>query len=262
MKFHLLIAGVDEAGRGSVLGPLVVAGISIEEEKIPALIRLGVKDSKLLTPKKRALLFREIKKLASAVNYEKIQPPSIDEVVLRGERLFRLNYLEARHMARVLARLDFEYAYVDCCDTNQSRFGMLLADLLLRERTKTAGKRKKGTSKSGNVGAFSFKPGEGNPLKHEIRTEHHADRNYPVVSAASIVAKVIRDMSIKRLYALHGPFGSGYPSDPQTVEFLRHFIATSKNLPRFTRLSWATIARISIEEKGRVVDDFTGKSEA
>ncbi len=244
-----------------MLGPLVIAGISIEEEKIPELIKLGVKDSKLLTPKKRALLFREIKKLASAVNYEKIQPHSIDEVVLRGERLFRLNYLEARHMARVLARLDFECAYVDCCDTNQSRFGMLIADLLLEERSKTASKRKKGTSKSGKIGAFSIKLGEENPLKQKIRSEHHADRNYPVVSAASIVAKVIRDTAIKRLYALHGPFGSGYPSDPQTVQFLRHFIASSKNLPPFTRLSWATIERISIEEKVPVIEDFAGKSE-
>ena len=182
--------------------------------------------------------------------YERVKPRSIDEVVFRGERLYRLNYLEARHMASVLSKLEFERAYVDCCDTNQSRYGALIADLLL-ERFWMDNK-----SIHGTTGALPTRFGEENPLKQKIRSEHHADRNYPVVSAASIVAKVVRDRSIKKLYALHGPFGSGYPSDPETVRFLKRFLTSSQNLPSFTRLSWATIDRISLEEKVLALEDF------
>ncbi len=48
----MLVAGVDEAGRGCVIGPLVVAGVMLKAENLPLLSELGVKDSKLLTAKK------------------------------------------------------------------------------------------------------------------------------------------------------------------------------------------------------------------
>ena len=229
----------------------MVAGIAIEEGNVKRLAELGVKDSKLLTPRKRSLLFRQIKKLTAGVCVERIEPRFIDEVVRKGERLYRLNYLEARHMAKALARLDFEMAYVDCCDTNQARFGDLVADLLLEERIRIDDRKIKGT----RMGLHA-ELGKENPLRQKIKSEHHADRNYLVVSAASVIAKVTRDAAIKRLYAEHGEFGSGYPSDPQTVQFLKRFIDSSTDLPSFTRLSWATIERVIAEGKARVIEDF------
>ncbi len=100
-----------------------MAGVSIDESRVPELVSLGVKDSKLLPPKKRRLLYRKIKQIARKVTYEKILPKEIDEVVFKGERLFRLNYLEAKTMSSVLNRLDFDRAFIDCCDTNQTRYG-------------------------------------------------------------------------------------------------------------------------------------------
>ena len=126
----MILAGVDEAGRGSVPGPLIVAGVSIEDSKIPELVKLGVKDSKLLLPQRRRYLFRKIKELASEVTYEKILPKEIDKVVFHGERLYRLNYLEAKTMSSILFKLRFDRAFVDCCDTNQTRFGQLISDLV------------------------------------------------------------------------------------------------------------------------------------
>jgi len=222
----VIIAGVDDAGRGSVLGPLVIAGISVDESRIPELEEIGVKDSKLLTPQKRQQLFRKIKKIASGVCYEKIEPSEIDKVVFNGQKLFRLNYLEARMMSSVLHRLKFDIAYVDCCDTNQTRFGQLISDLISERDGK------------------SFTVGEKNPLCERIKSEHHADRNYPVVSAASIVAKVTRDSFVRRLHKKHGMFGSGYPSDPNTISYLRGFYETSTPFPTITRLSWLTIRRM------------------
>jgi ribonuclease HII len=217
-----------------------------------------VKDSKLLTPSRRRFLFKEIKKVAKRVHYERIEPRAIDDVVLKGKKLFRLNYLEAKSMARVLSKLEFDTAYVDCCDTNQKRFGMLVADLLLEERlTARNNGKKRGKAKV----LPSFKLGEENPLTRKIKSEHHADRNYPVVSAASIVAKVTRDAAVKRLHTLHGIFGSGYPSDPETLKYLRGFVLKSENLPSFTRLSWATVAKLYTKVKEPAIDDFPKEEE-
>ena len=238
----MLVAGVDDAGRGSVLGPLVIGGVSIDDSEIPRLQELGVKDSKLLSPNKRTALYREIRKIAACVAYEKIGPKLIDEAVLRGERLFKLNYLEARYMARVLSRLEFGVAFVDCCDTNQRRFGNLIADLLAVEDS-LKGVRKQGRATLGPL-SFDYNNSD-NPRRQSIISEHHADRNYAVVSAASIVAKVMRDAAVKRLREQHGAIGSGYPSDPVTIQFLKGFVENSKSLPPFTRLSWATVARLS-----------------
>ncbi len=225
-----IIAGVDEAGRGSVLGPLFVAGVAIEEVKLRKLRELGVKDSKLLLPAKRRKLYREIKKLAARITWERIEPWRIDEVVIRGTRLLRLNYLEAQHMAKVLFRLQhFDVAYVDCCDTVQKRYGELVANLVLEESCK----------KKGGV-----RLGEENPYLRKIVSEHHADLNYEVVSAASIVAKVRRDAYISILHKRHGVFGSGYPSDPITKNYLRQLIEKKENLPEITRFSWSTVKRL------------------
>jgi ribonuclease HII len=225
-----IVAGVDEAGRGSVLGPLVVAGVTIEKKDIPKLKKLGVKDSKLLLPAKRMKLNREINRLALQVVWEKIEPQKIDEVVIRGTRLMRLNYLEAQYMARVLERLKFDLVYVDCCDTVEKRYGNLIADLLFERIMHRMNS--------------PVQLGEDNPYRNKIVSEHHADVNYPVVSAASIVAKVRRDAYISLLHKKHGLFGSGYPSDPDTKKFLRGFVERAQSLPSMTRLSWVTIRNL------------------
>ena len=215
----MIVAGVDEAGRGSVLGPLVVAAVSLREEGISKLRKIGVRDSKLLSPARRAALYRDIKKLSEAVSCEKIYPESIDRAVFNGERLHRLNYLEAQAMAKLLSKIRFDRAFVDCCDTNQERFGFQVSDLV--------------ANRWGN----SFTVGERNPLFDKITSEHHADRNYVVVSAASIVAKVTRDAAIKRISKEHGNIGSGYPSDPDTLSFLKASFEKSKSFPDFVRRS-------------------------
>lgn len=222
-----VIAGVDEAGRGSVLGPLLVAGVSIDEKLVPELVALGVKDSKLLTSSKRKELYGEIRKISTKIVWESIEPSRIDKVVFKGTRLFRLNYLEAQYMARVLSKLRFDLAYLDCCDTIEDRFGNLVSDKLYE--------LKKFRSKA------KIKLGEENPIRRMVVSKHHADSSYAIVSAASIVAKVKRDACIANLRRTHGNLGSGYPSDPVTTSFLEGFVRKSESLPSFTRLSWSTV---------------------
>jgi len=208
----MLIAGVDEAGRGCAIGPLVIAGVAVEKNSIGLLIDLGVKDSKLLTAIKREMLYSEIKNIASAINIYKIQPRSIDSVVNRGVRLKRLNYLEAVTMAKVIRDLKPEEVYVDASDVNEKRYAKFIS------RT------------------IKFNP--------KMICEHKADRKYPIVSAASIVAKVERDQSIEKLHEKYGNFGSGYCHDKVTMSWLRDFVRQNDEYQDFIRYSWEPVKKI------------------
>jgi ribonuclease HII len=215
----MLVAGVDDAGRGSVIGPLVIAGILIEEGDIPKLVQLGVKDSKLLSPSRRETLATEIKRIARKHAVVKLSPAEIDMIVKRGRKLFRLNRLEAQAMAKVIELLKPDIAYVDASDVLEERFKQHILECL--------------------------------PFKVEIVSEHKADRKYPVVSAASIIAKVERDREIAELKAKYGDFGCGYPTDPKTLEFLRRCLENFKEYPEFVRKSWKPAKKIKWEKDTR-----------
>ena len=202
----MLVCGVDEAGRGSMIGPLVVAGISIEKSKIGELTSLGVKDSKKLSPSAREYLYKKIIHLVDDYAVSRATPKTIDDSVAKHQ----LNHLEAVHMARVIKKLGPAVSYVDSCDVNPERFG--------REITKM--------SKTG-----------------KIKSYHHADSKFVVVSAASIVAKVTRDRAIEKIGRLY-PIGSGYPSDPKTVKFVRDWFLAQQKMPVFVRKSWAPVKLI------------------
>lgn len=208
----MLIAGVDDAGRGCVIGPLVIAGVLMKEEELPRLRELGVKDSKLLTPHRREILAVEIKKLAQKLGIVKLSPNEIDVIVETGKKLHKLNWLEAKAMAEVLENLKPDMAYVDASDILEERFKQQILECM----------------------AF----------KVPIVSEHKADRNYPVVSAASIIAKVERDREIAELAKIHGDFGSGYPSDSRTVDFLQRCIERWGEYPDFVRKSWKPAKKI------------------
>ena len=211
-------AGVDDAGRGPIIGPLVIGGIVLPNSRIKDLINIGVKDSKLLTPITRTHLAERIRVLATRVSLREIQPKEIDDVVLHGGKLRKLNFLEARVMAEVVNELRPSEVYVDASDVNEKRFGEDLR---------------------------SFLTSDLKPIK--IISEHHADRNYPTVSAASIIAKVHRDQVIEQLHTEYGDFGSGYITDPKTMQFLRSYRRLHDAYPPIVRVSWKTVKEIEDE---------------
>jgi len=215
----MLIAGVDEAGRGPVIGPLVIAGVSIDEKDLPKLVNLGVKDSKLLSPQRREKLVSQIKKVTLNCHTVFLSPPEIDIVVESRRKLHKLNRLEAVAMARLLTILKPDVAYVDASDVLADRFREHIAENL------------------------SFK------LK--IVSEHKADVKYPIVSAASIIAKVERDKVISQLQKKYGNMGCGYPSDSNTIKFLEDWIRKFGSYPDFVRKSWKTAKRVKSEADSR-----------
>ena len=202
----MLVAGVDEAGRGCVIGPLVIAGVLAKEEILPVLTKLGVKDSKLLSPQKRESLAVEIRRLTDKHIIVKLSPLEIDRVVESGRKLHKLNRLEAENMARIIDALNPEEAYVDAADVLEERFKHHI-----QERMKS---------------------------KARIVSKHKADKIYPVVSAASIIAKVERDREIALLTAQYGDFGSGYLTDPKTMIFLKQWLDKHGDYPDCVRKSW------------------------
>lgn len=199
----MLVCGVDDAGRGSVLGPLVIAGISIEQKNIKQLVKIGVKDSKQLSPQLREKLYEQILSLVEGYHVAKIPPKTIDKSVSKN----LLNQLEANYMAKVIKKLQANSSYVDSCDVNPKRFGLYISNL----------------AKTG-----------------KIISSHHADRKYPVVSAASIIAKVNRDRAIEKLRKNHN-LGSGYPSDPKTMKFIKEWLSQNGDVPVFVRKSWKPV---------------------
>ena len=207
----ILVGGVDEAGRGSIIGPLVVAGVSIRETKMAQLYEMGVKDSKVLNPRVRVQLFGEIMKVAETVCIRKVIPTDVDySVSLRG-----LNKLEAKVMAAVINNLGADEVYVDCCDVNQDRYRNYIEQHL------------------------SCSP--------KVHSMHHADELNVVVSAASIIAKITRDQEIQHIRNKYSSIGSGYPADERTMRFIRRWVARNGTAPEFARKSWRPL-RLLLEQ--------------
>jgi len=213
------VLGLDEAGRGSLVGPLVVGGFWMEDDRIDKLVALGAKDSKALTPAARERVFAGLDAIGTQTHVV-LSPRTIDGAVRRG----RLNDLEAEAFARLVRELTPEVAILDACDPNERRFGSRVARLA-------------GTST-------------------RVIARHHADRDFPIVGAASVVAKVRRDRAVARLRAeLGDDLGSGYPSDPRTIRFVRAALAGGNSVPVWVRSSWSTMQRVKPRRPTRTLDE-------
>lgn len=217
----VLVAAIDEAGRGPVLGPLVICGILIEENKAKDLKSLGVKDSKLLTPMQRESMFEKIKKAVKDHKTIIIEPKEIDSAVESGKKT-NLNWLEADKTVEILNQLKPGKAYIDCPSTNIKKYGDYLKRLLKKEI--------------------------------ELIIEHKSDTIHVETGAASILAKVTRDREIKKIRKkIRQNIGSGYPSDPITQEFIKK---NYKKYPEIFRKSWATYKALAGSENQKKIDQF------
>jgi ribonuclease HII len=207
------VLGIDEAGRGPVIGPLIVAGVVIPDEKIPVLERMGIKDSKKLTPTRRKVLSRKLKNM---FEYETVEITAQDIDKLRANDV-NLNEIEKIAMLKIINQLDYDCVIIDSVDVKPKRL------------------EKEIKSITGSTNVIS---------------EHKADDKYIQVAAASIIAKYERDMIIEHLkkdYRKIGEMGSGYPSDPKTKKFLEKF--TYDEMPDIVRKSWKTVQNFKNKEK-------------
>jgi len=211
-----------------LIGPLVVAGVVITSKKERLLKKIGVKDSKMLTPKKREELAAKIEEIADKVLVMRVQPCRIDK--LRSEGI-KLDMIEAIKMAEIIEMSNANKVYVDALSINPKRFqGQILQHLRTAEP--------------------------------EFVVENYADEAYPVVSAASIIAKVERDRVIEEIKKkVKVDFGVGYSHDERTVKFVEQLVKKRKPLPTFVRQSWITTQLLKEANLQSKIKDFFKKEE-
>mgnify|MGYP001578964824 CR=1 FL=1 len=205
-----LILGIDDAGRGPVIGPMILAGCLVTKKTEKEFRNLGVTDSKQLTQKRREFLEEKIKELAETFEVVIVQPEKIDEHVEKN----KLNELEALACAEIINKINKGYGrikvVIDCPSVNITKWSDFL--------------KNKVTDHS-NL---------------EISCEHKADVNHVAVSAASVLAKCVREKEMAKLKELYGDgIGSGYSSDPYTKKFIEHHGNEYKD-KGIIRKSWGT----------------------
>ncbi len=199
----MLVCGIDEAGRGPLIGPMVMAGVLVDEEGSESLKSLGVKDSKLLSQKRRVALYKRIVSVAKKYKITVIEPEEID-AALESDDL-NLNWLEAHTSAKIINELKPDKVIIDSPSNNVVAYKRYLMKLLDNRRI-------------------------------EAVVEHKADVNHVECSAASILAKVTREEEIERIKKAVGDFGSGYLTDPKTIKF---FEENFERHPGLFRKTWA-----------------------
>ncbi len=230
---YILVSGGDEAGRGAILGPLVIGMVAVKSTSLHRLSEIGVRDSKMLSEKRRNQLYDEIVEIASDIKIDRIYPNEINEA-MKGR--ISLNELEAVRFAALFDTIEKEIGvvYLDSPDVIAERFGTRF---------------KMSSSKPTIVEGIKTPRSKG--VKYtRIVSEHKADSRYPVVSAASIIAKVTRDREIRNIEKkLKIRIGSGYPSDYKTIEIIKKNLKTGV-LDEHIRDRWATMDRIKQTKLG------------
>ncbi len=196
------ILGMDEAGRGPAIGPMVVAGVMIEEGREKDID--GVKDSKLLSHKLRLEFDEKIKKNTKYVIIE-VNPNEIDNALESSD--LNLNWLEAHKYAEIINELRPDKAIIDCPSPNCEAFEEYVRDLLEDKEVK-------------------------------LVVENKADINYQTCSAASILAKVRREEKMDQIKEKYGNTGPGYPANPVTQKFIKE---NWNKHPEIFRHTWATL---------------------
>ena len=212
-----LVLGIDESGRGPVIGPLVICGYMIEESKTAKLRALGARDSKLLSDEQRRRHEPKLKKMAKDFAFQITTAKEIDSLRKRKN----LNKIEIEAMQRLINLLNPEKVIIDSPETNTKKFAEKMRSGLDNKELK-------------------------------IICENYADKNYPVVSAASILAKILRDNMVEKIKKEAGfDFGTGYSHDEQTTGFLKKLYAEQKAFPDWVRHSWITTKVIIRDHKAK-----------
>lgn len=224
--------GVDEAGKGPVIGSMFVGGVLTDEmnnSKIKDLLtgKNSFKDSKKIKNNKREDFYDIFKKFAKIDVYE-ISANEIDRLRTK----YTMNEIMVISHAELIKKFDgdVDVIYLDASDVNEERFGISVKRLVEK----------------------FVKPDV------KIISKHKADETYPLTAAASIVAKVWRERHILDLKKVYGDFGSGYPSDPKTIDFLSNFFKKHNNFPDIVRRSWKTCERIknTVNQKDKSVFSY------
>lgn len=217
------ILGIDEAGRGPVIGSMFIGGFMVDEEDMEELEDLGVKDSKKLSDRKREKIRDKLESVGD-VFLQEFTASSLDDMM----DVMTINEIELKGFSDVIDMAEPHKVIMDLPEPDAERFIGKVKDLMDKDH-------------------------------HDVEfvAEHGADDNFPVVSAASIVAKSARESHIKHLHEKYGyDFASGYPHDKPTITFLERYLEEKEELPPETRKAWSTAQRLLSEYRQNSLGDF------
>jgi len=199
---------------------MVIAGVMIEEKDEVKLRKIRVKDSKMLSPHQRERLFPLIKKIAKDYVALKVSAKEIDEL----RKVKNLNIIEAEKMAQIIKTLKADKAYVDTPQASTGKFKAILLNLAQNHT--------------------------------EIIAENYADERYPIVSAASVIAKVERDREVERIKKIVGfDFGVGYSHDIRSINFIKKCLKDKKCL-EYIRHSWVTVDGLKSKKEQKSLKEY------
>ena len=216
------LLGIDEAGRGPVIGSMFVAGVMVEEE-LDELNDIDVKDSKKLSDNKRERLYDELDDVGK-VFVEEVSASEIDDL----REVMSLNDVELKAFTDIIKQAKPDKVIMDLPENDGDKFIEKVKDML-----------------PDSLQGIDFV------------AEHEADDKFPVVSAASIIAKTRRENHIAKLVEKYGvDFGSGYPHDKPTREFLKGFYKEEGVFPKETRMSWNSVQKLKNEVAQQSMEDY------
>lgn len=240
-----MILGIDEAGRGPCIGPLVMCGAVIKDSQESNLKKLNIKDSKLISKSKRADLYKILKTKTEIIDYKIIKLQAFEIDLALNSKINNLNLLEAKTSAKIINYFLKKYnsennsepitkIILDCPSTNTKKYKETIINLVSKQKIKN---------------------------KIEYIIEHKADEKYISVSSASILAKVTRDKDIEKLQkkykkTIYGNLGSGYPSDVSTIQFLEKNYKKLENDTKMFRKTWKTYTNLVSSKKQKKLVDF------
>lgn len=218
------ILGIDEAGRGPVVGSLFVGGVLIDEKNQEELEELGLKDSKLLSDEQREKFVPQIKEVAEKTLVKEITAQQIDEL----RETINLNKVEFEVFMKIIEETEPDKVVIDLLEKDGEKYKIKVKNRL------------------------------GEKFKNlEIVAEHKADVNYPIVSAASILAKSAREENVRKIEEKYdAKIRTGYSHDEDTIDFLKNYLEENKELPPEARESWETCKKLVREFGQSKVDDF------
>lgn len=223
-----IITGIDDATKCPCIGSIFIAGVVADEDTVMRWKEIGVKDSKLIAPKKMQNLALTIKETAIAYAIDEMTPQMIDN------KCFNLNDWEMLTVLKILQKLQrstrLDKIYIDNWETSRKGFFQRYKTLMQYKLRK-------------KLVEYNIRLNRKKINSLELIPEHRADENYTIVGAASILAKTSSDIQYSTYKKQYGNFGSGSPGDPQTRLFVwqhRH------NPPPIVRTSWNTYKTLAL----------------
>ncbi|NHJ46824.1 MAG: ribonuclease HII [Asgard group archaeon] len=218
-----IVVGADEAGRGLIIGPMVIGACAINDEILQKFTSIGIKDSKKYSSHQKLMTHANLVKKESLAWSVKIL--HADVLTNFNKNGMTMDEAEAYTFYRALEEIIKKVPKIDEYQVDNFQAKKKLKSLI------TDNPKMKNIS---------------------LKVLPRADLQYPAVSAGSLLARGQSLTELDKIRKQHGNFGSGSTNDKRTINWLKQYYIQNKSWPKkIVRVYWKTIDRIEKEIKKR-----------